>query len=115
MGRGNLRGKAAVDGNRVKLILEVHEAVAPGVEQNFLAVGRPARHVFLGRMIGQSPRHAARGGNHVDIAIAVVFTGERDHRTVGRKVGQSLDADSGGEAARIAAVAADDPEIIRSS
>jgi hypothetical protein len=103
---------AALDGNGIELVLEVHEAVTPRAEQNLLAVGSPARDIFFGGMIGESPRHATSGGDHVDISIAIVFAGEGDHRTVRGKVREGLDADSRSEPMRIAAIAADDPEVI---
>ncbi len=87
----------------------MHKAVAPGVKQNVLAVGSPSGNVFLGGMIGEATRHSASGGNDVDIAIAVVLAGKSDHRAIGREIRESLDANAGGEAMGIAALAADDP------
>ena len=111
MGMGSCVGNPPVDGDGVELILEVHEAVAPGVEQDALAVGRPASDVFVGGMVGKTAWHAAGGRDDVDVAIAVVLAGESDHGAVGGEVRQSFEADVGGEAVRVATVAADRPEI----
>jgi hypothetical protein len=108
-----LGGQSACDGNGIKLILEVYEAVTPGVEQNLFAVRGPARHVLFRGMIGQASGRAAGGGDDINIAIAIVLAGEGDHGAVGGEVGESLDPDPGSQPARIAAVAAHDPEIIR--
>ena len=90
----------------------MHEAVAPGVEEDLLAVGGPAGDVFFSGMIGEAAGHAAGGGNDEDIAVAVVFAGEGDHGAVGGEIWKGLDADAGSEAVSVAAVAADDPEIV---
>ncbi len=91
----------------------MHEAVGPGVEEDLLAIGSPAGDVFFGRVIGEAPRHASGSGDDIDIAVAIIFPGEGDHRTVGGEVGEGLDSDSGSQAACIATVAAHNPEIVR--
>lgn len=111
-GERHSRGESALDRNGVELILEVHEAVGPGIEEDVFAVGRPTGNVFVGRIVGEAARHAAGGGDHKDIAIAVVFAGEGDRGAVGREIGERLDADAGSEAMGVAAIPADGPEIV---
>jgi hypothetical protein len=63
-------------------------------------------------MIGEAAGHASGGGNDEDIAVAVVFSGEGDQGAVGREIWKGLDTHAGSEAVSVAAVAADDPEIV---
>jgi len=63
-------------------------------------------------MIGQAPGHAAGGGDDKDIAVAVVFAGESDHRAIGREIWKSLDPGARCQAVSVATIAADDPEIV---
>src|SRR5438105_1744603 len=56
-------------------------------------------------------RFAAFGGNHVNIGIAVVGSGEGDPFTIGRKLGIELVARTGGNADCGAALAGSGPEI----
>ena len=111
-GERHFGGKSAFDRDRVELILEVHEAVAPGVEEDFLAVGSPACDVLLGGMVGQAARDAAGSGDDEDISVAIEITGEGDQGAVGREVRKPFDASGRSEAAGVSAVAADDPEIV---
>src|SRR5208283_206946 len=67
-----LRGESTIDRYRVKLELEVAETVAPGGEQDFLAVGRPAHHVIVGRMEREPARNAAAGRNDEKVSVAIV-------------------------------------------
>ena len=64
-------------------------------------------------MIGEAPRFAARGGNDEDVVVAVVVGGVGDPFAIGGKVGVAFRSDAGGEALRIAALAADGPDIAR--
>src|SRR5258708_36798541 len=110
-GDGQLRGKAALYGDGVELVLEVTEAATPGREQNILAVGGPTKNVFICGMEGQPPRHASSGRNHVHIAVPVILAGEGNHGAVGRETGDDLRPHAGREGPRVAALTANDPEI----
>src|SRR5208337_637822 len=108
---GQLRGKPARDGYRIELKFEVTETISPGDVQNLLAVGCPAENILVGGMVSESLRHTAGCRHHEYIAVTVVFSREGDHRSIRRKAGRRLVSHPRSQAAGIAAVAADDPQV----
>ena len=82
-----------------------------GIEENSFAVWGPTHHIVCSGVIGEAFRFASRGGNNVDIFISVVLAGESDHCAVRRKDWVSLDADTGRQAAGVAAIAGDNPQV----
>ncbi len=49
----------------------------------------------MGRIESELPRHAAAGGNHIDLLIAVVLSGEGDPLSIGRKLRKHFNARMG--------------------
>src|SRR5260370_866598 len=96
-GKRELRGESTLHWDSVKLVLEMHEAVAPGNEQNLFAVRSPSENYLVGGMIGETPRNAARCWHHVHIEIPVVLAGESDRSSIGREGGNGLGAHARGE------------------
>ena len=82
-------------------------------EKHALAVRRPAHGRVPPRMIGQPPRHAARGRHDEDIHVAVILAGEGDERSVRRKYRVGFHPRCRGEPLGLAAVARDAPQIGR--
>ena len=62
-------------------------------------------------MVSGPARDAARRWDDVHVNVAVVLARESDLRAVGREVRACLDAYARGQAARLAALARDDPEV----
>ncbi len=111
-GKGQLGWESALDGHRVELVLEVHEAVSKRRKENLFAVRRPAENVVLCGMISQPPGDAARGWNYVNVTIAIVLAGKRDERSIGGKCREVFDSDPRRKVPRFPAFAADDPEVV---
>ncbi len=107
-----MRGKAALDGNRVKALNAECIGIARRRKEDVLSVGRPAGGDVGAGMKCDAPGIAARCGDDVNVQHAVVFAGERDPLAVRREMRAALDAWSGGEANRFAAIAAHFPEIV---
>ena len=63
-------------------------------------------------MMGDAAGHATLGGNHVDIAVAVIVPDERDLVAVGRKARDRLETIGRGERKRGAAFDRDPPQVI---
>jgi hypothetical protein len=100
----------AVDGDSEQLV-EARVAGAAGREQDCRAIGSPAEgHVDTG-VIGQAAWLTTGRGNHVDIEIAVILAGESDLAAIGRVVRAELPADTAGQPAGLAAIAADGPQV----
>ena len=57
---------------------------------DLVVVAPPRRERPARRVVGELPRHAAGGGDHVDLLVAVVLPGERDARPVGREPREEL-------------------------
>ena len=64
-------------------------------------------------MIRQPPRHAARGGHHEDVDVAVVFAGEGDREPSGEKTGSVSTPGPAVSRLGFAAFARDAPQIAR--
>src|ERR1700757_3786447 len=62
-------------------------------------------------MRSQPFRYTTCRRNHVHIFVAVVFAGERDHGSVGRKHRVDFDAHIAGEATCVATTAVHNPQI----
>src|SRR5271170_3420555 len=62
-------------------------------------------------MRSQALRNAARRWNHVNIFVAIIFAGEGDHRTIGRKHWIDFNADVARQPSRFAALALDHPQV----
>src|SRR5271170_1604988 len=62
-------------------------------------------------MRSQALRNAARRRNHVNIFVAIIFAGEGDHRTIGRKHWIDFNADVARQPSRFAALALDHPQV----
>ena len=110
MGRGSGRGEATLNRNREKLV-RVGVAETMRAEENRFAIGSPTDSHVRARMVSQAPGFAARGGDHVDVEIAVVIAGVGDHRAVRRKVRTAQQAGAGHQALGVAARAADNPDV----
>jgi len=92
--------------------VEIGVAGAWGGEEELLAVSREAQgHVRAG-VIGETPGHPPRSRDHVDVGVPVVLTGEGEPRTVRGEDGPRLGAHGRRETPRLAAVAADDPQVL---
>jgi len=85
-------------------------AVASGLEEDF-AVGCPSGDDIVAGMEGDAPGDTAVRGDHIDVTIALDFCGVGDHGAVGGKGRMGHGSDAGGEPAREAAAARDDPEV----
>jgi hypothetical protein len=104
--------KASLDGDGEQLRVPSRVDLAPRGEEHGLPVRREAEgHVAPG-VVGEPPRHAARGGHHVDVRVALVAAGEGHERAVGREPGAGLDARVGGQAADAGAVRARHPQVV---
>src|SRR5579864_8869998 len=62
-------------------------------------------------MICQPPRHAARRGNDIDIAVAVVLAGKSDRGAVRGEEWKRLSSYTRREAMRLATFAGNDPQV----
>ena len=85
--------------------------VARRLEDDLLAIGRPAYGEIDGGVPGEAARDAAGGGHDEDIFVTVVVAGEGDGCAVGGELGVCFDAQTGGEADGFAAGAGDAPEV----
>jgi hypothetical protein len=65
------------------------------------------------RVIGEAPQFTARGRDDEDVVVAVVVGGVGDPFAIGGEVGVAFGSDAGGEALRVATLAADGPDIAR--
>ncbi|MCA1635371.1 MAG: hypothetical protein LC802_17210 [Acidobacteria bacterium] len=87
--------------------------VARRAEKHRAAIRRPAGDQIRAGVVGQTAWDAARGLDDVDIGVAVVLAREGDESAVGREGRRSLGAGAGRQAARVAALAPDDPQVAR--
>ena len=110
-GQRDHRRQAAVDGNRPELLLAHREARPRALEAHRFAVGLPVDHPVVQGMPGQPPRLAARGGDHVDVVVAVIVAREGDPLAVGGELGLALVAHEPGETSRLAAAGGDRPQV----
>ncbi len=78
----NFGRKCAVDGNGEEPWRRACETRPLGAEEDLLAVGCPAQGVVGTGVIGHAPGHAARGGDQIDIRVAVVLARECDQRVI---------------------------------
>src|SRR4029453_10519431 len=86
-------------------------AGAGGDERDVPSVGRPSRHAVCAWVIRQPLRHTSRRRHDVDVLVAVVLPAERDLRSVRRKERVRLLANPARQAAGIATVTGDQPEV----
>ena len=82
-------GEAAVSVDPVDPFSSRHAAHATGAEEQ-VAVGGPVAEPFARRVMGDASGHSALGGDHVDVAVAVIVSDERDLAAVGRKTRDRL-------------------------
>src|SRR5579884_973161 len=95
--------------------------VAQRAKDHGLAVGRPSIDLIVvtparrkraaSRVKRELLGNAAGDGNHVNLLIAVVLTGESDPLAIGRELGEELDPGMGGESRREPAGGRGEPEI----
>jgi len=81
-----------------------------------LAVGRPADHLHARcRLVGQSAWLAAVGGHHIHFGVPLVAGDEGNPLPVGREARGDDIAKAGGQAARVAPVHRNRPQVILAS
>ena len=112
VGDGQALLRTSLDGHGEELRKAAGEHRARRGEEDRLAVGGEALDDVGARMPGQALRHAALGGDDVDVGIAFVLSGEGDPVAVGREGGARFDADVGGQALHVAAVRVAGPQIV---
>ena len=93
--------------------LEARRRGAVRAEENALAVRREGERHFRGRVVSEPLGFAAAHRHAEKIGVAVVTATEDDRLSVGREDRISLDAGRGGQAARFATLAGDDPQVAR--
>ena len=113
--------QAPVDRRQEQPAVRQVGAVAQRSEQDRLPVRRPVvdlvvvaparRERATGRIVGELPRHAPCGRNHVDLLVAVVLSGERDARAVGREPRKQLQPGMGRQPCRQPAVDRRQPQV----
>src|SRR5215467_5187239 len=109
-GQRDFFGQAAIDTDREEAV-ETGPAIPGRTKQNALAIPGPADDLVSSGMSGKPLRNSACYRDKIDIFIAVIFPGEGDHRTVGRKVGIGFDPDVTGQVPGFAPTAIDNPEV----
>jgi hypothetical protein len=62
-------------------------------------------------VVRQPARHAALPGDNIDVEVPLVLASEGDLRAVWREDGVRFQPNAAGEAGRVAAVAADQPQV----
>ena len=87
-------------------------AHAPGTEEK-VTVGGPVAQPLAGRVVGDPTGHAAASRHHVEVAVAVVVSDERDFAAIRREAGNRLDSGGRGEGKGDATVGRHSPEIVR--
>ncbi len=102
----------ALHGHRVELRVPVVDGGARRREEDGFAVGREALHDVASGMPRKPLRHAARGGDDVDVEVAVELGAEREERAVGAEGRPHLHARTGGDAFDAAAVEAARPDVV---
>src|SRR5262249_57957113 len=88
--------------------IEVRIGVTRRLEEDFLAVGSPADNDIGRGVPGQAAGFAAIRGHDVGIDVAVIFAGEGDPLSVGRKIWAPLMA-AGCELTRFTAASGNAP------
>ncbi len=111
VGHGELFGEAALgrDGEKLHFAVATCESV---VEEEELPVGRPIGEDFTDGMVGDARRHAARDGERVEVAVAVVVADEGDRLAVRAEARERFGSRRTRERRRHPALARHEPEIV---
>src|SRR5208337_1952766 len=60
---------------------------------------------------GEAARFTPRGGDYVDVIVAIVISCVGDHRSIGRKDRTTQGSEAGNQTLGVASFAADDPDV----
>ena len=107
-----LRLEAAVHGHGVEPHVAVVDGGARRREEDGFPVRRESLHDVPARVPREALRHAARGGDDVDVEVAVQLGAEREERAVGAEGGAHLDAGARRDAFDAVPVEAARPDVV---